>query len=165
MARKIIGYLYLDDHIVLLHITRLVVDLRNIKLFNRHTISWCLLQLQKFPAPLHTDFLAAPVCTTSVGKQHLLSTLICTAPVFTLRPQHNTTTMADNLCGPSAPTKGLLGHLDRNRAVQQDRIVASSPAPAGTVSPPHLTICYFFTFTHLLLTPDFLTFFVRARAN
>jgi hypothetical protein len=41
--------------------------------------------------------------------------------------------MSDNLCGPSAPTKGLLGHLDRDRTLQQDR-VAGSPASAAGVS-------------------------------
>lgn len=41
--------------------------------------------------------------------------------------------MADNLCGPSAPTKGLVGHLDRDRTLQQDR-VAGSPASAAGVS-------------------------------
>ncbi|KAL1871692.1 hypothetical protein Daus18300_004692 [Diaporthe australafricana] len=38
--------------------------------------------------------------------------------------------MSDNLCGPSAPTKGLVGHLDRDRTLQQDRINAGSPASA-----------------------------------
>lgn len=41
--------------------------------------------------------------------------------------------MADNLCGPSAPTKGLVGHLDRDRTLQQDR-AAGSPASAAGVS-------------------------------
>lgn len=41
--------------------------------------------------------------------------------------------MSDNLCGPSAPTKGLVGHLDRDRSLQQDR-VTGSPASAAGVS-------------------------------
>ncbi|ROV91063.1 hypothetical protein VMCG_09569 [Cytospora schulzeri] len=38
--------------------------------------------------------------------------------------------MADNLCGPSAPTKGLVGHLNGDRTLQQDRVV-NAPAVAG----------------------------------
>lgn len=40
--------------------------------------------------------------------------------------------MADNLCGPSAPTKGLVGHLDRDRTLQQDRVAGSPASAAGS---------------------------------
>lgn len=51
--------------------------------------------------------------------------------------------MADNLCGPSAPTKGLVGHLDRDRTLQQDR-VAGSPASAAGVSCASGLLFFFF---------------------
>ncbi|ROV96599.1 hypothetical protein VPNG_08997 [Cytospora leucostoma] len=41
--------------------------------------------------------------------------------------------MADNLCGPSAPTKGLVNHLNRDRNLQQDRVV-NAPVAAGSSS-------------------------------
>ncbi|KAK7747315.1 hypothetical protein SLS53_001568 [Cytospora paraplurivora] len=41
--------------------------------------------------------------------------------------------MADNLCGPSAPTKGLVNHLNGDRNLQQDRVV-NSPVVAGSSS-------------------------------
>ncbi|POS80063.1 peroxin 20 [Diaporthe helianthi] len=40
--------------------------------------------------------------------------------------------MSDNLCGPSVPTKGLLGHLDRDRTLQQDRVAGSPASAAGS---------------------------------
>ncbi|KAI3395229.1 hypothetical protein diail_1655 [Diaporthe ilicicola] len=40
--------------------------------------------------------------------------------------------MSDNLCGPSAPTKGLVGHLDRDRTLQQDRVAGSPASAAGS---------------------------------
>ncbi|KAG8157604.1 hypothetical protein KVR01_012646 [Diaporthe batatas] len=40
--------------------------------------------------------------------------------------------MSDNLCGPSVPTKGLLGHLDRDRSLQQDRVAGSPASAAGS---------------------------------
>ncbi|KAK2597638.1 hypothetical protein N8I77_012415 [Diaporthe amygdali] len=40
--------------------------------------------------------------------------------------------MSDNLCGPSAPTKGLVGHLDRDRSLQQDRVAGSPASAAGS---------------------------------
>jgi hypothetical protein len=42
--------------------------------------------------------------------------------------------MADNLCGPSAPTKGLVGHLNGERALQQDRVVNAPAVASGSVS-------------------------------
>ncbi|KUI53565.1 hypothetical protein VP1G_00840 [Cytospora mali] len=41
--------------------------------------------------------------------------------------------MADNLCGPSAPTKGLVGHLNGDRTLQQDRVVNAPGVASGTV--------------------------------
>lgn len=50
--------------------------------------------------------------------------------------------MADNLCGPSTPTKGLVGHFDRNRSNQQDRLVNLSPASGSSVrSSRHFEFC------------------------
>lgn len=41
--------------------------------------------------------------------------------------------MADNLCGPSTPTKGLVNHLNGDRNLQQDRVV-NTPVVAGSSS-------------------------------
>ncbi|ROV87471.1 hypothetical protein VSDG_09787 [Cytospora chrysosperma] len=40
--------------------------------------------------------------------------------------------MADNLCGPSAPTKGLVGHLNGDRTLQQDRVVNAPAVASGS---------------------------------
>ena len=42
--------------------------------------------------------------------------------------------MADNLCGPSAPTKGLVRHLNSDRNLQQDRVVNTPAVGSSSVS-------------------------------
>lgn len=43
--------------------------------------------------------------------------------------------MADDLCGPSNPVKGLGAHAERDRSLYQDRNFSAVNGHAGTVSP------------------------------
>lgn len=77
--------------------------------------------LQHFPFPGSTRYLR-----------------VVLSPTFTSLHQNNAATvftMADNLCGPSNPTKGLVAHVDRDNSIQQDRLVTASPAGPSNVSP------------------------------
>lgn len=45
--------------------------------------------------------------------------------------------MADSLCGPSNGAKNLLGHADRDRSLQQDRLVGGANGGSAVSNPSH----------------------------
>lgn len=45
--------------------------------------------------------------------------------------------MADSLCGPSNGAKNLLSHVDRDRSLQQDRMVGGANGGPAVSNPSH----------------------------
>lgn len=93
-----------------------------------------LVLLQNFSSSARPDF-------NSNNRRH---------PIFIVK-------MSENLCGPAAPTKGLVSHFEGNRPSQQGGIPKSNSDPAGAVSFP--VACCFYPSVHVSKTP--FAFFTR----